>query len=126
MNSLTRTIAEWCVGAIELIGITIITVIAFYALLDAMIRLLRREDKAKIFHHIRHRLGGGILLGLEFLIAADIIQTVAVELSFTSVGVLAAIVLVRTFLSFTMEMELSGRWPWQQEEFAKHPERQPD
>ncbi|MCU1483282.1 MAG: hypothetical protein JWN67_28 [Actinomycetia bacterium] len=61
----------------------------------------------------RHRIGRAILLGLEVLVAGDIIRTVAVSPSFTSVGVLAVIVLIRTFLSFTLEMEVSGRWPWQ-------------
>lgn len=58
-------------------------------------------------------LGRGILFGLEFLVAADIIHTVAVELTFTTVGGLAIIVLIRTFLSFTLEVELTGHWPWQ-------------
>lgn len=53
------------------------------------------------------------MLGLEFLIAADIIHTVAVELTFETVGVLAVVVLIRTFLSFTLAVELNGRWPWQ-------------
>jgi uncharacterized membrane protein len=65
---------------------------------------------------MRQRLGRGILLGLEFLVAADIIHTVAVELSFETVGVLALIVLIRTFLSFTLDVELTGRWPWQEKE----------
>jgi uncharacterized membrane protein len=58
----------------------------------------------------------GSLLGLELLIAADIIQTVAVDLTFRSVGVLAIVVLIRTFLSFTLDVELNGRWPWQDKE----------
>jgi uncharacterized membrane protein len=48
------------------------------------------------------------------LVAADIIHTVAVELNFNTVGVLALVVLIRTFLSFTLEVELTGHWPWQQ------------
>ena len=62
-------------------------------------------------------MGKAILLGLEFLVAADIIRTVAVEPTFTSVGVLAIVVAVRTFLSFTLDVELQGRWPWQ----SRHP-----
>lgn len=61
----------------------------------------------------RRTLGRGILLGLELLVAADIIGTVAIEPTFTNVGILALIVVVRTFLSFTLELEISGRWPWQ-------------
>lgn len=61
----------------------------------------------------RHELGRVILLGLELLVAADIIRTVAVTPTLESVAVLGAIVLVRTFLSFSLEVELNGRWPWQ-------------
>lgn len=57
--------------------------------------------------------GAAILLGLEFLVAADIINTVAVEPTLNSVIVLAGIVLIRTFLSFSLEMEIEGRFPWQ-------------
>jgi uncharacterized membrane protein len=58
-------------------------------------------------------LGQSILLGLEFLVAADIIRTVAVSPTLESVTVLAAIILIRTFLSFSLELEITGRWPWQ-------------
>jgi uncharacterized membrane protein len=61
----------------------------------------------------RQQVGKAILLGLEFLVAADIIRTVAVAPSFRGVGVLALVVAVRTFLSFTLDVELEGRWPWQ-------------
>jgi uncharacterized membrane protein len=60
----------------------------------------------------RADLGRGILLGLEFLVAGDIIGTVAVAPTFESLGVLAVIVLIRTFLSFSLEVEIEGRWPW--------------
>jgi uncharacterized membrane protein len=68
------------------------------------------------FREIRQRLGQGILLGLEFLVAADIIYTVAVDLTFKTVGVLAVIIVIRTFLSFSLELELTGSWPWQRRE----------
>jgi uncharacterized membrane protein len=61
----------------------------------------------------RRDLGRTLLLTLEFLIAADIIDTVAVEKSFESLGLLAVLVLIRTFLSFALELEVTGRWPWQ-------------
>lgn len=66
------------------------------------------------YGELRANLGRAILLGLEFLVAADIIGTVAIEPSFRSLGVLALIVGIRTFLSFTLELEITGRWPWQQ------------
>lgn len=105
---------EWCAVAIELLGISIITLIAIYALLHGAFRLIKGDTPRTIQQKVRQRLGRGILLGLEFLIAADIIHTVAVELTFSTVGVLALVVLVRTFLSFTLEVELTGKWPWQQ------------
>ena len=64
------------------------------------------------FRSYRRGVGRSILLGLEFLVAADIIRTVAVSPTFRGVGVLAIIVLIRTFLSFTLELEIDGRWPW--------------
>lgn len=67
------------------------------------------------YRELRRNVGRSILLGLEVLVAGDIIRTVAISPTFTSVGVLAVIVAVRTFLSFTLEVELTGRWPWQRD-----------
>ena len=66
------------------------------------------------FRAYRQGLGQAILLGLEFLVAGDIIRTVAVEPDLESLAVLAGIVLIRTFLSCSLEVEITGRWPWQQ------------
>jgi uncharacterized membrane protein len=71
---------------------------------------------ARAFRGYRANLGRGILLGLELLVAADIIGTVAVTPSFQSLGVLGLIVLIRTFLSFSLEIEIEGHWPWQRRE----------
>jgi len=90
------------VGTI-VIGIVIATVVL----------VVRHRDIDDAFRRYRQGIGRAILLGLEFLVAADIIKTVAVDPTFTSAGVLVIIVIVRTFLSFTLELELSGRWPWQ-------------
>jgi len=61
------------------------------------------------------RIGRSLLLGLEVFVAADIIKTVAHELTFLSLGLLAGLVLVRTFLSWTLSLEIEGRWPRQRE-----------
>jgi len=108
------SIATWCAAIIEAIGISLIALIAGYALFNAASRLLKNEEKDSIFQDLRLLVGRGILLGLEFLIAADIIYTVAVDLTYESIGVLAMVIIIRTFLSFTLEVELTGRWPWQQ------------
>ncbi|GAB2508251.1 DUF1622 domain-containing protein [Lysobacter humi (ex Lee et al. 2017)] len=64
------------------------------------------------YRRLRQDVGRGILLGLEFMVAGDIIRTVAVEPTVDSLLVLAGIVLIRTFLSLSLEVELEGRWPW--------------
>jgi uncharacterized membrane protein len=114
MSELMEPIARWCAALVEGAGIAVITLASLYALGMAILALMRSEGRHEALHQVRQRLGRGILLGLEFLVAADIVHTVAVELTFETVSVLAIIVLIRTFLSFTLEVELTGRWPWQQ------------
>lgn len=112
-------VAEWSVVVIELLGMGIIVFTAIYSIAIAGVHVLKQNNAEDIFREVRQRLGRGILLGLEFLIAADIILTVAIDLSVESVGVLALIVLVRTFLSFTLDVELTGSWPWQRNSRTK-------
>jgi uncharacterized membrane protein len=81
-------------------------------------RLPADAERMSVYRSYRQLLGRSILLGLELLVAADIIRTVAVTPTFESVGVLAIIVLIRTFLSFSLELEITGRWPWQKEPAA--------
>lgn len=113
ITDMLGNVPQWCAVVIETLGIGIITIIAIYSLAHGAFRLIKQDSAQQIQQQVRQRLGRGILLGLELLIAADIIHTVAVELTFTSIGVLALVVLIRTFLSFTLEVELTGKWPWQ-------------
>jgi|SRR6056297_863212 len=113
MNEFVMPIAEWCAAGIELLGLAVILLFAAVSLIMGTALLIKGYAKEEVFKQVRQMLGQGILLGLEFLVAADIVHTVAVELTFESVGVLALIVLIRTFLSFTLDLELTGRWPWQ-------------
>ncbi|HEX6981496.1 MAG TPA: DUF1622 domain-containing protein [Balneolaceae bacterium] len=113
VREFAKMVAEWCAAALELLGVCLIVLLTLYALAFALFQLLKSMEGSAIFDQVRHRLIRGILLGLEFLVAADIVHTVAVELSFKSVGVLAVVVLIRTFLSFTLELEMTGYWPWQ-------------
>ncbi|MGR2753976.1 DUF1622 domain-containing protein [Agromyces arachidis] len=96
---------------IDFIGVIAIVVGVLYAMLDAAVRRIRRTGP--VYARFRRVLGRGILIGLELLVAADIIRTVAVTPTLESVSVLALIVLIRTFLSWSLEVEISGRWPWQ-------------
>lgn len=98
---------------IDGVGVAIIAIGVVVAAGIALGRLLRKSaDTYRVF---REQLGRSILLGLEFLVAADIIRTVAVTPDARSVAVLAGIVAIRTFLSFSLELEITGRWPWQKE-----------
>ena len=94
-------------------GVAIVVVGVLVASALSLVQLLRRTPGA--YESYRRLLGRSILLGLEFLVAADIIRTVAVTPTFRSVGVLAVIVVIRTFLSFSLELEITGRWPWQKQ-----------
>jgi uncharacterized membrane protein len=80
-----------------------------------------RAGRAGAYRVYRQQVGKAILLGLEFLVAGDIIRTVAVDPTFSGIGVLAILVLVRTFLSFTLEVELEGQWPWQSRQTPQDP-----
>ena len=96
---------------IDGVGVAIIAVGAVVAGGVAVGRLVRRSPDT--YRFFRETLGRTILLGLDFLVAADIIRTVAVTPNAQSVAVLAGIVAIRTFLSFSLELEITGRWPWQ-------------
>lgn len=111
-ETLTAAI-HWITRAVEIGGISIIVVGAVAALLNFLVHLGRREGSEEAVGAFRSNLGRSILLGLEFLVAADIIDTVAIEPSLDSLAVLAGIVLIRTFLSFSLEVEIEGHWPWQ-------------
>jgi uncharacterized membrane protein len=76
---------------------------------------LRRPTPDEDTEVYKIRIGRTLLLGLEVLVAADIVKTIAHELTFINLALLAGLVLVRTFLSWTLVLEIDGRWPWQRE-----------
>ena len=96
---------------VDAAGVAIIVVGSTIAAVNATIRLAHHDIKT--YRRFRQQLGQAILLGLELLVAGDIIRTVAASPNLLSVGILGLIVLIRTFLSFSLEVELTGRWPWQ-------------
>lgn len=99
---------------IEVTGVGIIVIGALAATLTFVYSGLVTVGWPTAFHTYRANLGRGILLGLELLVAADIIGTVAVTPSIDNLLILGLIVLIRTFLSFSLEVEIEGRWPWRQ------------
>ena len=98
---------------IDLAGVVVIAVGALIGVLLFARDLGRRVHLNDAYTRLRTFLGRSLLLGLEFLVAGDIIKTVAIEPTFDSVIVLAIIVLVRTVLSLSIDVEIDGRWPWQ-------------
>jgi uncharacterized membrane protein len=107
------TIVEAVVTVIELVAIVILAGGVAYVLGAAILQLLRRTDYPVVYRATRKSLGRVLLLGLEVLIAADIIATVALELTLANAAALGLIVIIRTFLSWAIEVETDGRWPWQ-------------
>lgn len=97
---------------IEVGGIAVIVLGTLGATIAVLWQMLQGQPDSGAFNLYRSNLGRAILLGLEFLVAADIINTVAIEPTLKSLLILGGIVLIRTFLSFSLEVEIEGRWPW--------------
>ena len=106
-------VLEVVATGIEVTGVSIIVIGALVATLAFLYDGLLAAGWTAAYQKYRANLGRGILLGLELLVAADIIGTVAVAPSFQNVAILGLIVIIRTFLSFSLEVEIEGRWPWQ-------------
>lgn len=97
---------------IETIGVLVIIVGSALASFRFLSHF-REKPEGSAYEEFRRQLGRSIILGLEFLIAGDIIRTVIVADTLTNVMILGLIILIRTFLSFTLHLEIEGRWPWQ-------------
>jgi uncharacterized membrane protein len=107
------------VSAFELAGVAVLVVGAIVAFGRFLYFLIRFRDTSAAYRHLRLYLGRSIVVGLEILIAADIIRSVVIDPTFMSVGVLGLLVFVRTFLSWALEVEINGEWPWQRSRFHK-------
>ena len=114
MHNIDAAVGYWIhfVGIwIEIFGVLVIVLgIAWSTLL-----FVRQRAVEQHYATYKIRIGRSLLLGLEVLVAADIVKTIALELTFTSLALLAGLVLIRTFLSWTLILEIEGRWPWQRE-----------
>lgn len=114
-----QQIIEHVGKAVDAVGVAVIVLGILWVAVALGFRAARGDRSKDSYQRGRHGVGRSILMGLEILVAADIIRTVAIAPTFDSVGVLALVVAVRTFLSFTLEVELSGSWPWQKRESGK-------
>lgn len=108
-------VLEWIKIAalvIEVLAVVIIVVAMFYAMGRYLV-VERGRGNADWYHQLKLSLGRSMLLGLEVLLAGDVVRTVALDFSLQAVTVLGLLVLVRTFLTWAIIVELEGRWPWQ-------------
>ncbi|MEP7316571.1 MAG: DUF1622 domain-containing protein [Sphingomicrobium sp.] len=113
-----KEIMEPIARLLELVGVMAIVGSVILATIKVALDL-RGGDPKSAYDRYRANLGRGILLGLELLVGADIIATVTAPLTWQSVGLLGVIVLIRTFLSFSLETEIEGTWPWRRREIGR-------
>ncbi|MGK7867160.1 DUF1622 domain-containing protein [Falsiroseomonas sp. E2-1-a20] len=108
-------LAEWAAAGLELAGVLVLLVgvVATSALYLRAGFSRGQPGWSDSFKPYRANLGRAILLGLELLVAADIVHTVAAPMTLTTVAALGLVVLIRTVLSLSLEVEIEGRWPWQ-------------
>lgn len=109
--------------AIEIGGIGVIVLGTIGATVAFLWHIVQGHPGSDAFELYRSNLGRAILLGLEFLVAADIISTVAIEPTVQSLIILGGLILIRTFLSFSIEVEIEGRWPWDRHKSAARGKR---
>jgi len=105
---IARMVSEW----IEILAVMVIGVAVVASMLSGLI-VRFRSDGTAAFKTFKRYIARGLLIGLDLLIAADIIKTVTLEATLENVVILGLLVLIRTFLSWTLELEIDGRWPWQ-------------
>ncbi|UZH54925.1 DUF1622 domain-containing protein [Salinimicrobium tongyeongense] len=115
MHETVQHYVEWAALGIEVAGVLVMIIGPIFALWRYF---FDRHEDGSSYRTFRHDLGKAILLGLEFLVAGDIIATVSTDPTMNNVLVLGVIVLIRTFLSLSLQVELEGKWPWQKREIG--------
>ena len=99
-------------GTISLVGVLVIAG-GFFVAAVRYAAGFRRLGIEKSFQHFKVGLGRALLLGLEILVVADVVETITVKPTYSSLAVLGFLVVLRTILSWTLTLEVEGRWPWQ-------------
>jgi uncharacterized membrane protein len=111
--STIRSAIETTSLLIEILAVAIIVLAILNGGIRYLLDLFLTGNRANAYHLFKVRLGAGLLLGLEILVAGDVIRTVALEPTLENVATLGVLVLIRTFLSWSLVVEIEGRWPWQ-------------
>ena len=112
---IARVVSEW----IEILAVIVIAVAAVVSMLSGLI-VRFRSDGAAAFETFKRYIARGLLIGLDLLIAADIIKTVTLDATLENIVILGLLVLIRTFLSWSLVLEIDGKWPWQARIGAAH------
>lgn len=113
---MTDGFREWvhiAVVAMEIVAVAIIVAGLASGLLRFAIEAAGQSTRAEAYHRFKVWMGRTLLLGLEILVAADVVNTVALEPTLNSVLALGLLVVIRTFLGWSLVVEIDGRWPWQ-------------
>jgi uncharacterized membrane protein len=105
-----RILIEYSAQAIEMFAVAIIMIAIVHGTIRYLIRVNQQMSDA--YRRLKAQLGKALLLGLEFLVAADIVRTVALEPNLQNVVILGLLVIIRTFLSWSLVVEIEGHWPW--------------
>ena len=112
-----KTLIEWMATGLELLTVLIIVAASIFGTLRFLFRLNQLDGDP--YRQYKVHLGKMLILALEFLVAADIIRTVAIDQTMTDILELGVLVIIRTFLSWSLTVETEGRFPWQKEEEPK-------
>lgn len=121
-SSVGNTILEWVeIGAlaIEILAVVTILFAILYSFGRYLVQATQHPGAGEGYEQLKISLGRALLLGLEILVAADIVRTVALEATLESIAVLGLLVLIRTFLSWALAVEIEGHWPWQRSPAAR-------
>src|SRR5262245_18234445 len=109
-----KTVVEWAAFGIEMMGaVVIVAGVVLVAVKRGTVRYISQPDNPGAYVSYKHQMGRSLLLGLEFLVAGDVVRTVALDPTLNNVLVLGMLLLIRTFLSWSLAVEIEGRWPWQ-------------
>jgi len=109
-----RAVIEWAALGIELLAVVIIvSSVIMAAVSRGTVRFLFHLNTPGAFETYKHQLVKPLLLALDFLVAGDVVRTIALEPTLTNVAVLGLLVVIRTFLSWSITVEIEGHWPWQ-------------
>ena len=101
------------VGAITIEAMAVALIVGAFLWASILFLVHTRQQAANRYERYKLSLGRALSLGLEFLVAADVIRTVTLAPTFANIGILAAVILTRTFLSWSLAVEMEGRWPWE-------------